>query len=176
MVSSVLKDRGTVIYPSDTVYGIMADASSRKAVDSVAAIKGYTAIRPFIVIVEDITRALELTSKKNAKQIMEEHWPGPVTLILPASHAVPKWLTGDSGAIALRIPSDRLSQKILKHSGLDLVTTSANKKSESFSNSISTIPKDILEAVSMILDGGALPVRNPSRIIDYTKDNPVEVR
>ncbi|MCK5133122.1 MAG: threonylcarbamoyl-AMP synthase [Candidatus Sabulitectum sp.] len=175
-VSSVLKAGGTVVYPSDTVYGILADASCLQAVKSVAEMKGYSQIRPFIVLVKSVTRALELTSKKDAEQTMKKHWPGSVTLILPASDAVHSWLVSDTDTVALRIPSDRLSTKILSCSGLDLVTTSANKKGAPFPLSTGRVHPGILDSVSIILDSGPLPDRKPSRIIDVTNETPVDLR
>lgn len=175
-VSTVLKAGGTAVYPSDTVYGILADASCLQAVKSVAEMKGYSEIRPFIVLVKSVTRALELTSKKNAEQIMKKHWPGPVTLILPASDTVHPWLVSNTGTVALRIPSDQLSVEILKQSGLDLVTTSANRKGEPFPLNTGTVHPEILDSVFIILDGGSLLDRKPSRIIDVTNETPVVVR
>ncbi|MCD4708524.1 MAG: threonylcarbamoyl-AMP synthase [Candidatus Sabulitectum sp.] len=176
MVSSALQAGEAVVYPSDTVYGIMADASCLKTVKSVAAVKGYSKIRPFIVLVGSVTRALELTSKKSAEEIMRKHWPGPVTLILPASDAVHPWLLSDSGTVALRIPGDPLSTAILKHTGLDIISTSANRKGETFPHGINAVHPEILESAFLILDGGLLPLRKPSRIIDATKETPVDIR
>lgn len=176
MVSSALQAGEAVVYPSDTVYGIMADASCQKAVKSVAVMKGYSKIRPFIVLVQSVTRALKLTSKKSAEEIMRKYWPGPVTLILPASDAVHSWLLSDSGTVALRIPGDPLSTAILNHTGLDLVSTSANRKGETFPHGINAVHPEILESVFLILDGGSLPLRKPSSIIDVTKEIPVNTR
>ncbi len=175
-VSSALQAGETVVYPSDTVYGIMADASCLKAVKSVAAMKGYGEIRPFIVLVRSVTRALELTSKKSTEQIMKKYWPGPVTLILPASDAVHPWLLSEAGTVALRIPGDSLSIKILQYTGLDIISTSANRKGETFPHSTNAVHTEILESAFLILDGGLLPRRKPSRIIDVTKEIPVDVR
>lgn len=175
-VSSVLESGDTVLYPSDTVYGIMADSSNPQAVKAVAEIKGYSEIRPFIVLVESVARALELTSEKSKELIMKKYWPGPVTLVLPASDAVHPWLLSDTGTVALRIPSDPLSMKILKYTSLELITTSANRKGESFPLSTDSINPEVLKSASLILDGGPLPDRKPSRIIDITGEKPIERR
>lgn len=174
--SSVIQAGGSIVYPSDTVYGVIADASCRRAVEAVAAMKGYSVPRPFIVLTGSIGRALELTSRKDAKQIMEQYWPGPVTLVFPASALVHPWLLGDSGTVAIRIPSDTLSMEILKHSKLDLITTSANRRGEPFSLLINTICPEIINTVSLVIDGYLLPRRKPSRIIDFTGTTPVEIR
>lgn len=175
-VSAVLESGGTVVYPSDTVYGILADSSNHKAVERVAELKGYLGLRPFIVLVRGVERALELTSQKSLEPLMNRYWPGPFTLVLKAAETVPPWLVSREGTVALRIPSDKLSDRLLRETGVDLVSTSANQKGDPFPLSIQAIPDLILKGVSVVLDGGLLQNRKPSRIIDITGERPVEIR
>ncbi len=175
-VSSVLKEGGTAIYPSDTVYGIIADSHNRAACETVARIKGYTAVRPFIVLIPDIFSALTMTAEADAEKLMRKHWPGPVTLVFKACTSVPGWLVSSSGTVALRQPSDHLSQAILKGTDRFLITTSANTKGQQFPLTISGISSQMRSSVDLTLDAGPLPVRKPSKVLDCTGSTPVEVR
>lgn len=176
--SSVLRDGGTVIYPSDTVYGILADCSDRVACMKVASSKGYQKIRPFIVLVPDIKTALSLVSAEgtDSARLMHKYWPGPVTLVYRACVAVPEWLISKQGTVALRVPADALSIRILLESGKCLITTSANLKEKPFPLSLKDISEQITSSVDLILNGGTLVRRKPSKVLDCTAGTPVELR
>jgi len=175
-VSSILIAGGMVVYPSDTVYGILADACSVEACLRLAVLKGYKTHRPFIVLVQNMDEALSLTVKKSALVSMENYWPGPVTLVLPASHDAPQWLIGPEGGIALRVPADPFSQAILEETSMKLVSTSANLSGGSNPLDLSMVPESILEAAEAAVDGGQLKGMKPSRVIDLTGDEPKILR
>ena len=175
-VSSVIKAGGTAIYPSDTVYGILADASCLQAVESICTMKGYRTVRPFIILAGSMKRVLELTTQKALEHLMNRYWPGPVSLILEGASSVPQWLLSQAGTVAVRVPSDPLTCRILDSVDFDLVTTSANSKGSPFPLSTEEIPDIIIESAAMVLDGGKLHHRKPSRIIDVTGKDPVEIR
>lgn len=177
-VSSVIRLGGTLIYPSDTVYGILAACSSRSACSKVSAMKGYTNIRPFIILIPDLNTALSLvkTKENDSARLMYEYWPGPVTLVFRADTAVPDWLVSQQGTVALRVPGDTLSRTILKDSGKNLITTSANLNGQPFHLSIQDISEAITSSVDLILDSGTLTSRKPSRVIDCTGPSPIELR
>ncbi|MCK5035902.1 MAG: Sua5/YciO/YrdC/YwlC family protein [Candidatus Sabulitectum sp.] len=175
-VSSVIETGGTVIYPSDTVYGIIADYRNRAACETVAEIKGYKAIRPFIILIPDIASALTLTTGAHRGKYMQLHWPGPVTLVFKASSAVPEWLVSSSGTVALRQPAHRLTAAIMKATGRFLITTSANRRGEPFPLDILAINSHMVNSVDLTLNAGQLMLRRPSRILDCTGSMPVEVR
>lgn len=175
-VSSVLCRGGAVVYPSDTVYGILADADRRASCSHVASLKGYTELRPFIVLLNSIDSAMELTSRIDADEIMNKYWPGGVTLVFPASDTAPEWLVGKKGTIAMRMPADPLTKAVLKGTGLKLVSTSANQRGGETPLSLADIPEAVKSLASLILDGGALAGREPSRILDFTGNRPVILR
>ena len=175
-VSSVIEAGGTAIYPSDTVYGIIADCHNRTACGKVTAIKGYKTLRPFIILVPDRESALAMTTQKNAVQFMQEHWPGPVTLVFKADSTVPEWLVSANGTVALRLPADPLSMAILKKTGRFLLTTSANQKGEPFPLTTDSIDHRIRGSVDLTLNAGPLPFRNPSKVMDCTGMEPVKTR
>lgn len=176
--SSLLKQGKIIVYPSDTVYGILADASNKEAVESVTRIKGYTNPRPYIVLVKNIDRAMELASLSKINNPTEARilLRKSCTVILPASAKAPKCSISYLGTIAIRIPQDPLSQKILHHSDLNLISTSANLKIEPFPLSDKQIPLQILSEASLFLNAGPLSNRTPSKIFDLTGDKPIQLR
>jgi len=175
-VSSVLLHGGIAVYPSDTVYGLLSDARCEAACLRIALLKGYAAGRPFIVLVDGIDTALLLASGTGVRELMERYWPGPVTLILKASAAVPEWLVSDRGAVALRYPADPLTKSLLGATSSELVSTSANLMNDPAPLRFDDISQSITEGADIVLNGGLLAGRTPSRIIDLTGDKPSTVR
>ncbi len=163
------------MYPSDTVYGLLADGFSEDACRRLASLKGYPGPRPFILLVGDIPEALLLTRCKKTAGFMEKHWPGPVTLVVPASSAVPPWAIGETGGVALRVPADWFSGSLLRETGLKLASTSANMAGGPVPLSLSGVPKSILEGADFVVDGGELTGR-PSKIFDLTGEEPRRIR
>ncbi|PIE51225.1 hypothetical protein CSA37_12805 [Candidatus Fermentibacteria bacterium] len=165
--SSVLHEGGIVVYPSDTVYGLMAGSESKDAHSRIIHLKGYSEPRPFIHLVGSFEDAMERTTgKSNLQQWMEKYWPGPVTLLLPKGKE----------KIAIRIPADPLSRAVLSVSGLCLISTSANLKGEDDPLSTNDIPESILAGADLVIDGGTLTRRKPSMIIDISGPKPVRLR
>ena len=122
---SLLLSGGVLIYPSDTVYGILCRADKRESVKRIAKIKGYTRRRPFILLV-DGAAMVEMVADCGDPEvigIMECRWPGKLTLVLPASEECPKWVRGEDNTVALRHPADPLSGQLLKRCGVPLVST-----------------------------------------------------
>lgn len=174
-VSPVISAGGTAVYPSDTVYGLLADGFSESACRRLALLKGYPGTRPFILLVKDIHEALLLTRCRGTAGFMEKHWPGPVTLVVPASSEVPSWAVGETGGVALRVPADWLSISLLNETGLKLASTSANMAGGPVPLSLSDVPKTILEGADLVIDGGELTGR-PSKIFDLTGEEPRRIR
>ena len=175
-VSSVILQGGVAVYPSDTVYGLLADGFSETACRKLCELKGYASPRPFILLVPSVEDAMVLTSNKTLRKEMELHWPGPVTLVVPASDEVPDIMVGGTGGVALRLPDHDLSREILQRTGLFLASTSANLVGEPFPLTLKNVPPGIIDGADIVVDGGTLEDRRPSRIIDLTGETPVVVR
>lgn len=167
-VCSILLAGGVVVYPSDTVYGLLADGFRENACRKLCELKGCSFPRPFILLVASIDDALSLTGCRRVLPQMEKYWPGPVTLVLPAGEEIPPWLAGSGNSIALRVPADPLSGRILAETSLRLITTSANPAGEPTPSGIEDIAEPIIEGVDATIDGGLFTGRKPSRIIDLT--------
>jgi L-threonylcarbamoyladenylate synthase len=170
--SSVLLSGGVVVYPSDTVYGLLCRADDRDAVAGIRSLKGYADERPFILLVSgmETVRALAGELTPPALEAAGRFWPGPVTLVLPAGPACPSWVTSSDGHIALRQPDHRLSTEILERVGVPLVSTSANTAGGQEALSPDVIPSLILDSAGLVLDGGKLPASMPSAVLRPSRD------
>lgn len=161
-----LEGGGLLLYPSDTVYGIMCRAGRKDSADRLARLKGYPGPRPFITLLPDTERALALAdADADALKLAGESWPGPVTLVLPAGPAVPPWMKAADGTVALRVPADPLSRAILTRAGCPMSSTSANMTGEEPPTEFGRIVRQVLQSVDCALDGGVLRSRGPSRIL-----------
>jgi len=164
---TLLLSGGVVIYPSDTVYGMLCRADDRVSVERLAKIKGYAKPRSFILIVSGLEMAGKLTSSIDPEvmEILKIRWPGKLTFVLRAGDECPKWIRGEDNTVALRHPADSLSGQLLNRCGVPLVSTSANRSGDDVQLSIEAIPESIIAGVDMVLDGGYLPPSSPSTII-----------
>ncbi len=165
--ASLLISGGVVLYPSDTVYGMLCRADDRDAVERLAKIKGYDNPRAFILIVDGIEMAGKLTSgiDPEVMEILKLRWPGKLTVVLPAGDGCPSWVSGEDDTVALRHPADPLSGQLLKRCGVPLVSTSANRAGEEAHLKMSAIPESIIASADLVLNAGDLPPSSPSTII-----------
>lgn len=166
-VSSCLLDGGIVLYPSDTVYGLLCRADDKESVERLSMLKGYEERRPFILIVDGISMAESLTDDidPEVREILLLRWPGRLTFVLPAGNSCPEWVRGDDNTVALRHPADPLSGQLLKRCGVPLVSTSANLSGMKPTLRPAEIPESILDGVDIVLDAGTLPQSSPSTIL-----------
>lgn len=178
MTISVLEEGGVVLYPSDTVYGLLCRADSRTAVERIRSLKGYTGHRPFILIVDGVTMAGSVADGLTDEilGLLRERWPGRFTAVLRASGGCPEWVRGDDCTIALRHPSGDLSGLILAGVGSPLVSTSANAAGEPPPLTPEGIPEGIRNGVDLFIDGGTLPPSEPSTIVRLTGQTPEILR
>lgn len=176
MAVSVLLGGGLVVYPSDTVYGLLCPAAMQHSVRRVGRLKGYSEEKPFILLVPS-TEAAQVFSQPvpGAPELMKEHWPGPVTLVLPASDRAPSWVCASDGTVALRVPSDPLSRKVLE-SVMPLVTTSANLRGKTEPLGLDEVSLKIASGVDLMLDGGKLDRRKTSTMIRITPEGREVIR
>lgn len=166
-VALLLLAGGVVIYPSDTVYGMLCRADRRDSVERLAKIKGYKNLRAFILIVNGLKMAESLTSLIDFEvmEILKLRWPGKLTVVLPSGNDCPAWVREKDNTVALRHPADPLSEQLLKRCGVPLVSTSANCAGEENPLSVSTIPESVIAGADIVLDGGDLSTSSPSTII-----------
>ena len=166
----VLKDGGVVICPTDTVYGFLADASNRKAVDKIYKIKKRPKSKPLAVFVKDFKMAKGLAEiDKKQEKILKSKWPGKYTYVLKRRERL-KIYDGGKNSIALRIPKYNFLNKLLKKINKPLVQTSVNISGKLPLIKISDIIEQFNKSDILIIDGGNLKKSKPSEIFDLAGD------
>ncbi len=170
----VLKAGGLVIFPSDTVYGLLVDATNRKAVDKLIAFKNRPPGKPISVFVADWKMLEEnVTIGKSSEKLLEEFVPGPFTVILDSRRKVCRKLESEKGGLGIRMPRFDLVTKLVKEFGNPVTATSANLSGRPPHYSVKTLlaelPKVKRDLVDLIIDSGKLPRNKPSTIVDLTK-------
>lgn len=172
---------GLVIYPTETVYGIGADATNPEAVKKLSEYKSRPFGKPYSVAVSDKKMAgnyVELNS--TAKKLYRQFLPGPLTVISKGKHLAAPGVESESGSLGIRISSNPLVSKIAKALGRPITATSANESYRKKPYQISDILGELSEKkktlITLIIDAGRLPKREPSTVIDTTLDDPVALR
>jgi L-threonylcarbamoyladenylate synthase len=177
-----LRRGGMVAIPTETVYGLAADASDPAAVARIYATKGRPVGHPLIVHVASFEAAEPLAARfpPAAARLAEVAWPGPLTVIVPRSAAVSDAVTGGRDTVGLRVPAHRMTLELLERFGGGLAAPSANR----FGSVSATTAADVLEELGdrldpgrdLILDGGPCPVGVESTIVDCVADPPQILR
>jgi L-threonylcarbamoyladenylate synthase len=175
----VLQEGGVVACPTDTVYGLLADATNEKAVEKVFAIKGREKGKPLPVFVADINMAKRLAHiLKEQEEFLKKSWPGKVTAIMRSKHVLPRALEGDE-KIALRVPNYKLVNMIVEKFGQPITGTSANVSGQPSCFSAQEIVAQFQERElqpDLVLDAGELPASHPSQIVDITGEEKKVIR
>ncbi|MBP9726827.1 MAG: threonylcarbamoyl-AMP synthase [Gammaproteobacteria bacterium] len=169
-----LKKGGLVAMPTETVYGLAADASNDAAVRKIFAAKGRPADHPLIVHIASIKElphwAIEIPDY--AFKLAEQYWPGPMTLILKKQAHVLDSVTGRQNTVGIRIPQHTVAQQLLKAFGGGLAAPSANRFGQISPTSAAHVQKHLGDVVDIILDGGNCGIGIESTIIDCSGDSP----
>ncbi|MFZ4720154.1 MAG: L-threonylcarbamoyladenylate synthase [Ilumatobacteraceae bacterium] len=168
----VLRAGGLVAIPTETVYGLAADASNEDAVRRIFAAKGRPADHPLIV---HVARPEQLTDwaahvPPSAARLADTCWPGPLTLLVPkATHVLPV-VTGGRDTVGVRVPAHPLTTELLERFGGGLAAPSANRFGMVSPTTADHVRADLGELVDFVLDGGPCPVGVESTIVDCTVD------
>lgn len=167
--------RGDAIgLPTETVYGLAADASRPEAVRRIFALKGRPADHPLIVHVADAS-ALDAWARgvpEAARELAAAFWPGPLTLILRKQPQVPDEVTGGQPTVGLRCPAHPLALDLLRAFGGGLAAPSANRFGHVSPTTAEHVRAEFGDAVAVVLDGGECAVGIESTIIDLSGDAP----
>lgn len=164
----ILRDRGLVALPTETVYGLGADARNDHAVARVFAAKGRPAFNPLIVHVADIASARRLVHwTRVADTLAQAFWPGPLTLVLPlkAGHGLSPLVTADLPTVAIRIPAHAVAQALLARFGGPIAAPSANPSGRISPTTVAHVMAGLSGRIDAVIDGGACTVGLESTII-----------
>ena len=177
--AAVLIRTGEVVgFPTETVYGLGADALNEDAVRKIFEAKGRPAVNPIIVHVADLDGLKALTTEvpENAKKLMDAFWPGPLTVILPKTPIVPLVVTGGLQTVAVRMPSHPVALALIRASGVPIAAPSANKSSLPSTTKGTHVLQDMDGKIPLILDCGPSDIGLESTVVDFTQDPPVILR
>ncbi len=156
-----------VAFPTETVYGLGADAANPDAVRQVFALKGRPATHPVIVHVADagqLSRWVRAVTPE-AQQLAEAFWPGPLTLVLPRAAGVHDVVTGGQETVAVRVPSHPMARQLLQAFGGGIAAPSANRYGRLSATQAAHVRDEFGDAVKVVLDGGECPVGLESTIV-----------
>lgn len=176
--AEILRNGGLVAFPTETVYGLGANALNEEAAKKIYAAKGRPSDNPLIAHIADFDDLLPLVSAipDAGEKLMKAFWPGPLTLIFPKSGLVPYGTTGGLDTVAVRMPADPVANALIRLSGVPVAAPSANTSGRPSPTTADHVWQDMNGKIDMIVDGGAVGIGVESTIIDVTGAEPVILR
>ena len=174
----ILKRGGLVAFPTETVYGLGADALNEDAAAKIYAAKGRPSDNPLIVHITErkMLDAIVSEVSPQAELLMEKFWPGPMTLIFKKSDLVPYGTTGGLDTVAVRMPSHPIARAVIDAGGGYIAAPSANTSGRPSPTKASHVEEDLCGKIDMILDGGEVDIGLESTIVDVSTDQPMILR
>jgi L-threonylcarbamoyladenylate synthase len=174
----VLRNGGLVAIPTETVYGLAADADSDAAVRRIFAAKGRPADHPLIVHIASADELALWASHvpASATRLAAICWPGPLTLLVPRARRVLPVVTGGRPTVGIRVPAHPLTTELLERFGGGLAAPSANRFGKVSPTTAEHVMADLGDSVDYVLDGGPCPIGVESTIVDCTVDPPQVLR
>lgn len=168
-----LKKGGLVIAPSDTIYGLLADASNEAAVKKLIAFKNRPLGKSISIFVSDLNMAQKYVEMDDRQiKMLKKLLPGPFTIVLPSRHKVSFLLESEKGTLGIRLPDNDFINYLIAAFGAPTTATSANLAGRSPHYSVESLLNDLpqskKEMIDLIIDGGKLPRNKPSTVIDLT--------
>ena len=154
-----LRAGGVVVFPTESVYGLGADAMSAAAVARLIALRGREAVKPILVLVQDLAMAEAMSPAfpSLARRLARRFWPGPLTLVVPARPGLPEPLTAGTGTIGVRVPGHPVALALVTGLGRPLTAPSANPPGDEPPRRIESARRYFGDAVDAYVDGGELP-------------------
>lgn len=173
-----LASGGLVAFPTETFYGLGANANDRRAVLRVFAVKGRPEWKPLLVLVDsfEMAESLAVEVPQAARDLMERHWPGPLTLVFKASSSLAVELTAGTGTIGIRMPGHPVALGLVRAAGFPITAPSANPSGAPPPTTAGQVYESLKEAIDLILDGGPTKGGLPSTLLDVSVTPPKLIR
>ena len=176
--AEILRRGGLVAFPTETVYGLGADASSASAIAHLYRVKGRPGEHPVIVHFASADGAFRWAREvpEGARALAQRFWPGPMTLILKRSPLAHDFVTGGQDNVGLRVPSHPVARELLKAFGNGVAAPSANRFGHVSPTTAQHVREDLGQDVDLVLEGGPAEVGIESTIVDFSGGAPVLLR
>lgn len=176
--AALLRDGRLVAFPTETVYGLGANALAALAVERIYRAKGRPAYNPLIVHLAQATEALDVVADwpAQANALSRAFWPGPLTLVLPKRANVPDGVTAGLATVGVRVPAHPVARMLLAAARIPIAAPSANKSTEVSPTTGAHVEKSLGDAVDLILDAGPTPVGIESTVLDLSSAVPTLLR
>ena len=178
IAAKLIREGKLVAFPTETVYGLGADALNERAVRRIFEAKGRPADNPLILHIAKFSQVYELAREvpEEAKVLVERFWPGPLTIVLPRKDVVPDVTTGGLDTVAIRMPANEIALKLIELSGKPIAAPSANISGKPSPTSAEHVADDFYGKIECIIDGGETRIGVESTVIDLTEHPPVLLR
>jgi L-threonylcarbamoyladenylate synthase len=176
--ADIINRGGLVVFPTETVYGLGANALDAKAVAGIFSAKKRPLDDPLIVHIaarEDLSR-LTLEVPEKARLLTDKFWPGPLTVVLKKSAIVPDIVTTGLDTVAVRMPSGTISAKLIELAGTPIAAPSANLFGKPSPTSVCHVIKDMPDQPEMIIDGGDTEIGIESTVVAFSEEDAIVLR
>lgn len=176
--AAIIRAGGLVAFPTETVYGLGANALDEAAAKKIYAAKGRPSDNPLIAHVSCLEEIAPLVSNmpENGKKLAKAYWPGPMTMVFPKSAIVPYGTTGGLDTVAIRMPSDPIAAELIRLSGVPIAAPSANTSGRPSPTRADHVLQDMDGKIDAIIDGGPVGIGLESTIVDVTEEMPMVLR
>ncbi len=177
-LKQVIDQGGLIVFPTETVYGIGANAFDPAAAEKIYRVKGRPKDNPLIVHIDHLHQLKRLTKtiSDEAKRLIQAFWPGPLTLVFQKTNEVPKTITGNLDTVAVRFPANAIAQHVIGVVKTPLCAPSANISGKPSSTLFEHVKKDLEGKVDIIIDGGKSTIGLESTVLDLTTSPPTILR
>ncbi len=174
----IIQDGGLVAFPTETVYGLGGNALDKDAAAKIYSAKGRPSDNPLIVHIARLDDMRPIVSRipDSALMLAEAFWPGPLTMILPKSDAVPLSVTGGLDTVAVRMPDHEIALALIRSGGGYIAAPSANTSGRPSPTTAQHVRDDLNGKIDMIIDGGIVGIGVESTIVDLTEETPMVLR
>lgn len=174
----IIRKGGLVAFPTETVYGLGANALNEEAAKKIYEAKGRPSDNPLIAHIAQCSELEPLVSEipEAGRRLMEAYWPGPLTLVFPKSDRVPYGTTGGLDTVAVRMPSDPVARALIRLAEVPVAAPSANTSGRPSPTEAGHVYEDMNGRIDMILDGGPVGIGLESTIVDVTGPVPMLLR
>lgn len=178
LAAEILQKGGLVAFPTETVYGLGADATNAEAAKAIFAAKGRPADNPLIVHISSLSMLPEIVSSvpEAAQKLMNAFWPGPLTIIMPKGKKIPYAVTAGLETVAVRFPVHPDAQAMIERCGLPIAAPSANLSGKPSPTTAAHVFEDMDGRIPLILDGGPCQVGLESTVVDATHGHIILLR